>query len=105
MLELRVRSSTEVFGIFSPLIPPGARRAALDAAGKEAKWMRQGLVPDLSMELPAGLASDADAALRTQLGEVKVIHHNPTRYIASDSDPGNFGAAVRRRATPRLLKL
>merc|ERR1711995_228728 len=50
------------------------------------------------MELPGGLASDANAALRTQLGEVKVIHHNPTRYIASDSDPGTFGAAVRRRA-------
>ena len=34
MTELGIDASTEVFGLFSPLIPPGPRRAPLDARGE-----------------------------------------------------------------------
>ena len=39
-----------------------------------------------------------DAASRTQLGEVKTIHHCRSRYSDGDVDTGVFGAAVQRRA-------
>jgi len=96
--ELGIPASTEVFGLFSPLIPPGPRRAALDAAGLEARRTRHGLVPDLEMHLAPDLGIDPDAQARRQLGEVKIIHHCPTRYKDCDSAPGVFGAAVARRA-------
>ena len=87
-----------VWGILSPLIPAGQRRAPLDAPGWEAKRLRHGLVPDLAMELPPDLGGDATAPPRKQLGEVKTIHHCPTHDVASNNNPGIFGAAVKRRA-------
>jgi len=98
MTELGIDASTEVFGLFSPLIPPGPRRAPLDAGGAIARRTRQGLVPDLAMQLAPDLGVDPDAPTRKQLGEVKVIHHCPSRYRANDNAPGVFGKAVARRA-------
>ena len=98
MQELGLNACVEVWNLFSPLIPPGARRAPLDAPGIAARQMRQGLVPDIRMDLPPGLGTATDAASRTQLGEVKTIHHCRSRYSDGDVDTGVFGAAVQRRA-------
>ena len=92
-------ASLEVFGIFSPLILAGAARAPLDEGGGIGSRRRQGLVPDLKLDLPPDLGTaDGASVTRPQLGEIKFIHHCPSRYRASDTAPGKFGEAVKRRA-------
>ena len=80
------------------MIPRGPRRESLDLPGTRARQRRQGMVPDIQMQLPAGMAADGNGVPRSLLAEVKTIHHNPTCYKPSDNNPGVFGAAVRRRA-------
>ena len=83
---MKSEADKEVFNLFSHLVPPGAASAPLFANTPEGARRRQGIVTDLRFDLPPGLGSD-HGACRTQLGEVKFIHHCPSRYRNSDLDP------------------
>ena len=85
MMWCSMRSTCEVFGLFSHLIPQeGLNRMERGRA-------RQGMVPDFLIELPNQAGAKA-----SRLAELKVINCCPTRYA-----PGQNGKAVDRRA--RLL--
>eukprot|EP00973_Karenia_brevis_P052156 7245709-Karenia_brevis.AAC.1 len=74
MREMGVRARTEVYGLFSAVLPISAR----EVLGRWTHRKRQGLVPDFLAAVPAPPQAPTDAV--DELFELKTLHFGVSTY-------------------------
>jgi len=87
--DLGIGFTAEAHGIFTPCVPPGAQAAArrfMQRDGGRDAGMRQGLIPDLKIDLPTLVDGAASTAA---LAELKTLHcgRTPANPIGGTTYP------------------
>ena len=89
MKEVGMRTSTEVFGLFSAVLPQPAQHAI----SSWPKRKRQGIVPDFRAAVPGQYDNPSNAV--DELLELKTLHYGSSTYPLNTDERC---AAVNRRA-------